>query len=120
MSKKNSSNVRRRARVAAGAFVLIGAGSVVAAPIASAFEVYPGPGGGTVILNHQESIAAHNANLGPAINVVLPNYRNPSGESLGAGFDRNTGLAAGVPGGVTKITVEKVPADPTIRIGAYR
>lgn len=110
----------RRLVITGAAAVGVGAAALIAAPAASAFTFTPQPGGGTVTLNQDEARVVGNANIGPAVDTVLPGYRGRGGDSLGQGLDRRADLVGRVPGAKLDISVSGLPGQPSFGLRAHR
>ncbi|MBJ7290464.1 hypothetical protein [Williamsia sp.] len=110
----------RRIAVTAGACVLVGAGAALTAPVASAFTIAPAPGGAKITATQSEARAIHDANLKPALDAALPNFRGErTGKSLGTLVDEYSGKAAVTPGATFYTTVTGIPDRTYIDVG-YR
>ncbi len=89
--------------LAAGA-VVIGASAglgIVGSGTASAIGIQPLPGGMQVDLNHDETLWAHQNNVGAAVG----NIPNPSAKSFGVAFDGATELSSMYPKGRVSFSV---------------
>ncbi len=89
--------------LAAGA-VVIGASAglgIVGSGTASAIGIQPMPGGMQVDLNHDETLWAHQNNVGAAVG----NIPNPSAQSFGVAFDGATALSSTYPKGRVSFSV---------------
>lgn len=112
-------NLKRRVLTVGAGLVIAGAGALAAAPVASALAVTPAPGGAHVHLNSGEARVLHDAQIGDAVNQVVPQRDDRYGQQLGTFIDTWSGYAATSPTGHFWVGVTGLP-EGTWHVGYNR